>query len=391
VPCQGTDLSGQCKLLKSANDASAEIPAIREKLTGARSNYKSKRVQQEGLEATLNELNANAQKAQAIRDNVATLRTRLAQHERIAATAQAVNDAIAALPDVTARLNQAVTQEQAAQAAVNAAQTQLKGLDDQLAAMLAQVEAAHKSRMDALAAVRLSLPAIEVGDDTQALAAQKASLDEKIQTTRASQAVCVEQLANAKARLTTAAQSRASLEQIKGQAQALSDEIAHWVLLQKALGTDGIIAMSIDDAGPAIAQIANQLLEDCYGGRFSINLVTQKDTNAGITKETFLIEVDDNERGEQKLLELMSGGEKVWINQCLVRAIALYMAQVSDTKSQTLFSDESDGPLDPERKRQFMAMKRAVIEIGGYDREILITQTPELLGMCDFVIDVSKL
>jgi len=56
----------------------------------------------------------------------------------------------------------------------------------------------------------------------------------------------------------------------------------------------------------------------------------------------------------------MSGGEKLWINETLTRAIALYLAQNSARKYQTLFSDEADGPLDPERKRMFMAMKRLV-------------------------------
>ena len=101
--------------------------------------------------------------------------------------------------------------------------------------------------------------------------------------------------------------------------------------------------------------------------------------------------VEDTLRGETKLLELMSGGEKVWINECLVRALSLYMARTSDIHFQTLFSDESDGPLDPERKRQYMAMKRTVLEKGGYEREFLITQTPELLHMCDAVIDVTIL
>ena len=58
---------------------------------------------------------------------------------------------------------------------------------------------------------------------------------------------------------------------------------------------------------------------------------------------------------------------------------------------ETLFSDESDGPLDPQRKREFMAMKRAVLEIGGYKREYLITHTPELRQACDAVIDITAI
>ena len=188
-----------------------------------------------------------------------------------------------------------------------------------------------------------------------------------------------------------AAQAEIDLRKAQEKVNTISGEISQWTLLAKSLGTDGIIAMQIDDAGPSIAALANQLLEDCYGGRFQIALVTQAQTATGIQKEAFLIQVEDTQRGESKLLDAMSGGEKVWINECLVRAIALHMAQTADTRFETLFSDESDGALDPERKRQYMQMKRAVLERGGYSREYLITQTPELLNLCDAVIDVSKI
>ena len=54
-----------------------------------------------------------------------------------------------------------------------------------------------------------------------------------------------------------------------------------------------------------------------------------------------------------------------------------------------MFSDEADGPLDPERKRMFMAMKREVLRLGGYQREFFVSQTPELTAMADAVIDLE--
>ena len=85
----------------------------------------------------------------------------------------------------------------------------------------------------------------------------------------------------------------------------------------------------------------------------------------------------------------MSGGERVWINEALTRAIALYLAQNSGRKYETLFSDEADGPLDSERKRMFMAMKREVLRLGGYKREVYISQNPELNSIADAVIDLE--
>ncbi len=87
----------------------------------------------------------------------------------------------------------------------------------------------------------------------------------------------------------------------------------------------------------------------------------------------------------------MSGGEKLWVNDSLTRAIALYLAQNSGLRYETLFSDEADGPLDEEHKRMFMAMKREVLRLGGYRREFFISQTPALTQMADAVIDLDAM
>ncbi|WP_343877821.1 hypothetical protein, partial [Cupriavidus pauculus] len=69
----------------------------------------------------------------------------------------------------------------------------------------------------------------------------------------------------------------------------------------------------------------------------------------------------------------------------------LYRAQDAQQPFQTLFTDEADGPLDPERKRAFMKMKREVLRVGGYEREYFISQTPDLVDDADGVIDVVAL
>ena len=92
-----------------------------------------------------------------------------------------------------------------------------------------------------------------------------------------------------------------------------------------------------------------------------------------------------------KSLSLMSGGERTFIDACLTRAIALYLAQNTGRRFDTLFSDEADGPLDPEHKRMFMAMKREVLRLGGYRQEFFITQTPHLATMADAIIDLDAM
>ena len=196
------------------------------------------------------------------------------------------------------------------------------------------------------------------------------------------------------------AEGRAALdrqsEELKRQQEAVAARIAKvesdlgsWNLLARCLSNDGLIALAIDDAGPTLAGFANDLLLACYGPRFTVSLLTQVETKKGEQREGFVIEVHDGESGQSKRVEQMSGGERVWINECLIRAVALYLAQNTGRRYGALFSDEADGPLDPERKRMFMTMKREVICLGGYQREFFVSQTPELTAMADAVIDLE--
>jgi DNA repair protein SbcC/Rad50 len=58
---------------------------------------------------------------------------------------------------------------------------------------------------------------------------------------------------------------------------------------------------------------------------------------------------------------------------------------------QDAFTDETDGPLDLEKKRQFMRMKREVLKQGGLEGEFFISHTSELVEEADAVIDVEAL
>jgi exonuclease SbcC len=176
----------------------------------------------------------------------------------------------------------------------------------------------------------------------------------------------------------------------EARASAVESELSGWTLLARCMSNDGVIALDIDDAGPTLAGLANDLLLACYGRRFTLEIRTQVATAKGEMREGFEIVVHDGEGGESKSVALLSGGERVWINECLTRAIALYLAGNAGREYGTLFCDEADGPLDPDRKRMFMDMKREVIRLGGYQREFFVSQTPELTAMADKVIDLDS-
>lgn len=186
-----------------------------------------------------------------------------------------------------------------------------------------------------------------------------------------------------------AAAIEARIQSVDRRAKRVEAQLGVWTLFAKCMSNDGVIALSIDDAGPALSGLANDLLLGCYGPRFTVSIKTQIETRTGEAREGFDIVVHDADSGESKSVTLISGGERIWVNEALTRAIALYLAQNSGRRYETLFSDEADGPLDSERKRLFMAMKRAVLRLGGYKHEFYISQTPELTAMADAVIDLE--
>lgn len=181
-----------------------------------------------------------------------------------------------------------------------------------------------------------------------------------------------------------------SLNSVVARIAYLNDEAGQWGTLEKAFGNDGIIALELDDAGPQISAIANELLKE-FGGRFSVRIDTQtaKANNKGM-KEVFEINVIDSATNEVKNILRLSGGERTWVNDAITKAIAIYNAQASGHAFKTIFTDELDGSLDPEKKKEFFAMKRKVLELGGYDREFCITQTESLTSMADSVIKLSR-
>jgi exonuclease SbcC len=165
-------------------------------------------------------------------------------------------------------------------------------------------------------------------------------------------------------------------------------EITEWTIEEKALGNDGIIALEIDDAGPAIASIANELLR-VYDSPFSVRINTQEMTRAGKLKEGFDIPVFDANTNKSKSIRKLSGGEATIVEDAVAKAICIYNKTSNGRDLATIYTDERDGALDPEKKRAYFRMKQKVLALGGYDQEFCITHTPELLAMANAVVSLK--
>ncbi|MGP8438025.1 SMC family ATPase [Paraburkholderia fungorum] len=373
VPCAGHAMHDTCPLLAQAREANAKVPEQRISLNNLRVAFRTSR-----------------EAVDRLTPEVQQLATRRAELKTLSAEIAASRRDLQMAIDLAAR-----------KPLLDAATEGVRKASEELAAVEAEAKAVRERRQ--VQQDSLSLQARELDAEVARLGAEDVSAaiaDLDRQLTQ-----CREGITAAEARIESLIRSQATREverqaianelagfdATQSRANRISDEIASWKLLAKGLGNEGVIALTIDDAGPALTKMVNDLLLACYGMRFTVEIQTQRALASGELREGFEILVHDADIDSTKAVTVMSGGQKVWINECLTRGIALYLASNAGQPYQTLFSDESDGPLDPQRKLQFMRMKREVLRQGGYEREFFISQTPDLVAEADAVINVEAL
>ena len=390
VPCKGTDLQGRCQLLGDAVTADKEIPATISTVEKLRENYRATKNRldyERGQRKAYADIEA---KAAGFLDSMRQLENEARGLAPLVAEAALLADAQQQLAQWSERLAEIGN-------SITAKKTAIVKSD---AVLQEDLDKIYKESSDELQ--RRDQEILDISSELEGLPASSGdSLNQaKAQQQRAEDAwkSHEDSITSATAMQKTLESQLAVIEKdLSGSAilsqdvKSLEQEIAYWTLLGKACGNDGIIALSIDDAGPTLSAYTNDLLLSCYGPRFTVSIRTQVETAKGEAREGFDVVVFDAETEGEKSVSTMSGGERVWINEALTRAIALYLAKESGQQYQTLFTDEADGPLDPERKRMFMNMKREVLRIGGYHREFFISQTPELWEMADEIISIKEL
>ncbi|MBF6989324.1 SMC family ATPase [Cupriavidus sp. IK-TO18] len=373
VPCRNDPMHATCPLLAQARNAKAGLNEQAVTVEALRDSYRRKQAQAQSMQDTLGERTKARSAFTALLSDLERDQQSLQRLTALAARKPMLDAAREGLAqvdrDLTALAEEEGTRADRHKRDAADVQAQLDAVHRELATlatedvtgMLAQMDRQIAASREAGAAIAGRIEALIRQEST--LVAERERLDVEL----------------------------AGLPAAEAKAQALSDQIAQWKLLAKGLGNDGVIALSIDDAGPAITQIVNDLLLACYGPRFTIAIQTQTELANGEKREGFAIDVIDADNDSTKDFSVMSGGQKIWINECLTRGIALYRAQDTGQAFQTLFTDEADGPLDTERKRAFMRMKREVLRQGGYEREFFISHTPDLVDEADAVIDVVAL
>ncbi|MHB8252895.1 MAG: hypothetical protein ACYDEV_04205 [Acidiferrobacter sp.] len=389
VPCRDTPMQGTCPLLREAIQAGRALGPIEvalQEMDGRVVEHEAE-IAHIDLELAKREAQYTAGAEQALKDVMARIR----QTEQVASLSSAVEVADTALRSAREQwrsvTDASTIRVEALQKDIAEAERTLQDLETRKAALVADGQKAQ-------AAIQAEMASLPVSEGAAKITAAEAVLSEAIQALTQREAEVETARKTAAARQAAWDAARAELAagtKTRDRAHRIEAEISRWNLLAKALGNDGIVALSIDDAGPELARLTNDLLATCYGPRFTVSIQTQIQTAKGELQEGFEILVYDAHNGTSAPLNMKSGGQRVWLNDAITRAIALYLSQISGRRCRTLFADEADGPLDVARRRQLMATKRRVLEIGGYEQEFFVSQSPELWGMADAIIDLEAL
>jgi len=391
VPCAGSDLQGRCRLLGDAREAQALIPSVDAQIVALSERRRAMEAERAAVAEQLVPLATAAERRNEAERRLESARARASRLAQLAARQGEVLQSQAALAAIEAELAQLAQTPPAETGEEATEQVEITAARDRIAS---EREGVRVARDEAIARVDAALAAMPAAFDGRRVSRSREASAEARRRHQDAERAHLSAVRRQERRAMVQAQlerARAGQAEVDARAALVESELSGWTLLARCLSNDGVIALDIDDAGPTLASLANDLLLACYGRRFTLEIRTQVATARGDVREGFDIIVHDGQGGEPRSVTLLSGGERVWLNEALTRAIALYLAGNAGREYGTLFCDEADGPLDPERKRMFMDMKREVIRLGGYEREFFVSQTPELTAMADKVIDLDAL
>lgn len=390
VPCSGSELAPQCPLLGDAHAAKSLVAPTESRIAEMTAQVAAIRALIEKSEIDLNETKGLDALVDQAQNEWKTLSVQVQQLSNLAALKPQLDAVSEKRVLLTEQSSNFATERASSQ---SAAENEVALSKANIAALQSRVQEQHDQYVHANVEIETVLGQVPMVPDRSAIVQAETAVKrleiEQSQSRDGYNQLMIERT-EWETRISLREDALRGEEQLHRTISALEQECAPWQQLAKALSNEGLIALCIDQAGPALAKLANDLLVSCYGPRFTVSIQTQVENAKRELKEGFDIVVFDGDTQESKSVSVMSGGERVWINECLARAIAIYLSQSSGRHYGTLFTDESDGPLDPARKRDFMAMKRRVLELGAYEQEYFVTHSTDLLAFADRIINLDS-
>lgn len=180
-----------------------------------------------------------------------------------------------------------------------------------------------------------------------------------------------------------------SVKDKKAELKDLKDKVIAYNFIEEAFSNNGIPAIELRESAPEIADIANKILADSYGNKFEIRFGPTSELKAKRkTNEDFNIIVYDTENGDEKTIDLVSSGERIWIKQALFYAFSIVQMNRTGFNFRTRLIDESDGSLDGGLRPKYLKMVTAAHHIADARVTILITHSQEIKDIAQQIIEI---
>ena len=106
--------------------------------------------------------------------------------------------------------------------------------------------------------------------------------------------------------------------------------------------------------------------------------------------DDFDVEVRNKNLDRTCLVDELSGGQFVLVNEAVNLGIAIYnMRQGEGIRYETLFRDETVGALDAVNGKEYVRMLRRAMDLGEFHQVIFICHTPLVWELADRIITVG--
>jgi exonuclease SbcC len=107
--------------------------------------------------------------------------------------------------------------------------------------------------------------------------------------------------------------------------------------------------------------------------------------------DDFDVEVRNKNLDRTCLVDELSGGQFVLVNEAVNLGIAIYnMRQGEGIRYETLFRDETVGALDATNAKEYVRMLRRAMDLGGFHQVVFICHTPLVWELADRILGVSR-
>lgn len=376
VPCQGTDFNNRCPLLESAQCAAQQIP--------------EKQRQRDAMVAQLACLTTEDEAEKTLAAEVTAMDTAI-HTKQLVQSSKAQRDSAR---EIDLRLKEIRNRLEVIAPLVKNAPF-LKDAEERIAGYqqaIAVIDLRLDSNRQALAQWQQKLADANALTETlDRLVKEVAQAEASRQTLQAERDTMMQRIAAIDAQLQQAEAIKAQADKILADRNVLSEGLSILGLLKEALGPKGARALLIDAAGPAISELVNALLRECYGSRFTIAIKTLREltSQAGEFREALEFSIIDNETGEETPVENKSGGEQQIIKEVVSLGLCIYQRRKAGIDTRTIIRDESCSALSEDNTVRYVRMLDKAAEIGEFDQILYVSHKSCAQAMADSVIAIA--